>query len=57
MTTSILRTADGWWIQAADVAARIATPAATTGELLSHRTAIDAAAHNAHTAPVDSLRD
>jgi 2-keto-4-pentenoate hydratase/2-oxohepta-3-ene-1,7-dioic acid hydratase in catechol pathway len=56
MTTSILRTAEGWWVQAADGAARIATPAATTGELLAHRTAIDAAAHNAHTVPIDSLR-
>src|SRR5277367_3437432 len=56
MTTSILRTAEGWWVQTANGAARIATPAATTGELLSHRTAIDAAAHNAHTAPIDSLR-
>jgi 2-keto-4-pentenoate hydratase/2-oxohepta-3-ene-1,7-dioic acid hydratase in catechol pathway len=56
MTTSILRTADGWWVQTADVAARIATSAATTGERLAHRTAIDAAAHNTHTVPVDSLR-
>jgi 2-keto-4-pentenoate hydratase/2-oxohepta-3-ene-1,7-dioic acid hydratase in catechol pathway len=56
MTTSILRTADGWWIQTANVAARIATPATTTGELLAHRTAIDAAAHTAHTVPLDSLR-
>jgi 2-keto-4-pentenoate hydratase/2-oxohepta-3-ene-1,7-dioic acid hydratase in catechol pathway len=56
MTTSILRTADGWWVQTADAAARIATPAATTGELLSRRRAIDAAAHSAHSVPVDSLR-
>jgi 2-keto-4-pentenoate hydratase/2-oxohepta-3-ene-1,7-dioic acid hydratase in catechol pathway len=56
MTTSILRTADGWWVQTADLAARISTQAATTGELLAHRTAIDAAVHNAHTVPVDSLR-
>ena len=56
MTTSILRTAEGWWVQTAYVAARIATPAATTGELLAHRTAIDAAAHTAHTVPMDSLR-
>jgi 2-keto-4-pentenoate hydratase/2-oxohepta-3-ene-1,7-dioic acid hydratase in catechol pathway len=56
MTTSILRTAEGWWVQTADGAARIATSAATTCELLSHRTAIDAAAHNTHTAPIDSLR-
>jgi 2-keto-4-pentenoate hydratase/2-oxohepta-3-ene-1,7-dioic acid hydratase in catechol pathway len=56
MTTSILRTAEGWWVQTADIAARIATSAATTGELLAHRTAIDAAPRNAHTVPIDSLR-
>jgi 2-keto-4-pentenoate hydratase/2-oxohepta-3-ene-1,7-dioic acid hydratase in catechol pathway len=56
MTTSVLRTAEGWWVQTADGAARIATPAATTGELLAHRTAIDAAEHNARTVPIDSLR-
>ena len=56
MTTSILRTADGWWVQTADVAAAIATHAATTGELLTHRTAIEAAAHTAHTVRINSLR-
>ena len=56
MTTSILRTADGWWVQNADVAARIATPTATTGELLVHRPDVEAAAHNAHTVRIDSLR-
>jgi 2-keto-4-pentenoate hydratase/2-oxohepta-3-ene-1,7-dioic acid hydratase in catechol pathway len=56
MTISILRTADCWWVQTADGAARIATPAATTGELLTHRTAIDTATHNAQTVPVDGLR-
>jgi 2-keto-4-pentenoate hydratase/2-oxohepta-3-ene-1,7-dioic acid hydratase in catechol pathway len=56
MTTSILRTIDGWWVQIADGAARIDTLAATTGELLADRTAIDAAVHNAHTVPVDRLR-
>jgi 2-keto-4-pentenoate hydratase/2-oxohepta-3-ene-1,7-dioic acid hydratase in catechol pathway len=56
MTTSILRTADGWWVQTADAAAAIATHAATTGELLTHRAAIDAGAHTAHTVRVDSLR-
>ena len=56
MTTSVLRTAEGWWVQTADGAARIATPPATTGELLAHRTAIDAAAHTARTVPMDSLR-
>jgi 2-keto-4-pentenoate hydratase/2-oxohepta-3-ene-1,7-dioic acid hydratase in catechol pathway len=56
MTTSILRTTDGWWVQIADGAARIDTLAATTGELLTDRPAIDAAVHSADTAPVDRLR-
>ena len=56
MTTSILRTADGWWVQTAYGAAGIATSAPTTAELLTHRTAIDAAARGAHTVPVDGLR-
>jgi 2-keto-4-pentenoate hydratase/2-oxohepta-3-ene-1,7-dioic acid hydratase in catechol pathway len=56
MTTSILRTIEGWWVQTADGAARIDTLAATTGELLTDRTAIDAAVHSAHTVPVDRLR-
>jgi 2-keto-4-pentenoate hydratase/2-oxohepta-3-ene-1,7-dioic acid hydratase in catechol pathway len=56
MTISILRTADGWWVQTADGAARIATSAPTTAELLTHRTAIDDAARSAHTVPVDGLR-
>ena len=56
MTTSIIRTADGWWVQTAYGTARIATSAPTTAELLTHRKAIDAAAHSAHTVPVDGLR-
>jgi 2-keto-4-pentenoate hydratase/2-oxohepta-3-ene-1,7-dioic acid hydratase in catechol pathway len=56
MTTSILRTADNWWVQTAGGAARIATSAATTAELLIHRTAIEAAAHSGHTVPIDGLR-
>jgi 2-keto-4-pentenoate hydratase/2-oxohepta-3-ene-1,7-dioic acid hydratase in catechol pathway len=56
MTTSILRAADSWWVQTADGAARIATSAPTTAELLTHRTAIDAATHNANTVPIDGLR-
>jgi 2-keto-4-pentenoate hydratase/2-oxohepta-3-ene-1,7-dioic acid hydratase in catechol pathway len=55
MTTSILRTAEGWWVQTADGAAGIAAPAATTGDLLAQRKAIDAAAHNARTVPIDAL--
>jgi 2-keto-4-pentenoate hydratase/2-oxohepta-3-ene-1,7-dioic acid hydratase in catechol pathway len=55
MTTSVLRTADAWWIQTPTGAAKINTSAATTGELLADRAAIDAAAHNGTTVPVDSL--
>ena len=55
MTISILRTDDSWWVQTAAGAAKIATTAATTGELLTGRTAINAAAHSADTVPVDSL--
>ena len=55
MTVSILRTSDSWWVQTPTGAARIVTPADTTGELLADRGAIDAAAHSGDTAPVDSL--
>jgi 2-keto-4-pentenoate hydratase/2-oxohepta-3-ene-1,7-dioic acid hydratase in catechol pathway len=54
MTISILRTADSWWVQTATGAARIDTKAATTGELLADRAAIDAAASSG-TVPVDTL--
>ncbi|WP_441957305.1 fumarylacetoacetate hydrolase family protein [Mycolicibacterium houstonense] len=54
MTISILRTADAWWVQTAAGAVRIDTAAATTGELLADRAAIDAAARGA-AVPVDSL--
>jgi 2-keto-4-pentenoate hydratase/2-oxohepta-3-ene-1,7-dioic acid hydratase in catechol pathway len=55
MTTSILRTADAWWVQTATGAARIATAAVTTGELIADRAAIDAAAHSTDTVAVDTL--
>ena len=55
MTESILRTAEGWWVQTATGAARIRTDAATTRELLSDRAAIEDAAHNTGPVPVDSL--
>ena len=55
MTISILRTNDAWWVQTPTGAAKITTTAATTGELLADRAAIDAAAHSADTVPVDSL--
>jgi hypothetical protein len=49
MTISIPRTNDAWWVQTSAGAAKIVTGAATTGELLADRTAIDAAAHSADT--------
>src|SRR6201991_2631999 len=55
MTTSILRTADAWWVQTATGAARVDTDAATTAEVLADRSAVDAAAHNIGPVPVQSL--
>lgn len=57
MTTTILRTTDGWWLQLdATTAARIDTaPEATTGELLGNRAAIDAAVASADRQPIAEL--
>lgn len=55
MTISILRTNDSWWVQTSTGAAKIATAAATTGQLLADRAAIDAAARSTDTVPVASL--
>lgn len=55
MTVSVLRTADAWYVQTSTGAARIATTATSTGELLADRAAIEAAAHRSDTVPVDSL--
>jgi len=44
MTVSVLRTAAGWWVDSPTGAAKIATAAATTKELLGDRAAIEAAA-------------
>ena len=56
MTVSILRTAEGWWVQTPNGAARIGTDAATTAEVLADRGGIDAAAHSTDTVPVESLK-
>lgn len=55
MTTSVLRTADAWYVATAAGAARIATEAATTAELLREPTAIADAAASSDTVPVWSL--
>jgi 2-keto-4-pentenoate hydratase/2-oxohepta-3-ene-1,7-dioic acid hydratase in catechol pathway len=55
MTIAILRTADAWWVQTPTGAARVATTAATTRQLLADRAAIETA-HSSDTVPVDSLQ-
>ncbi|TGD89270.1 fumarylacetoacetate hydrolase family protein [Mycolicibacterium sp. CH28] len=55
MTTSVLRTADGWWVATPTGAAKIATTARTTAELLADRAAIDAAAGSTDTVDVGDL--
>jgi 2-keto-4-pentenoate hydratase/2-oxohepta-3-ene-1,7-dioic acid hydratase in catechol pathway len=56
MTVPILRTAEAWWVQTPNGAARIGTEAASTAEVLADRGAIDDAAHSADTVPVQSLK-
>ncbi len=55
MTVSILRTVDGWWVHTPTGAARIVTPATTTGELIADRAAIHAAIGGNETVPVETL--
>lgn len=55
MTTTVLRTPEGWWVQTAKGAARISTSAVTTAELLADRAAIHAAAASGDTVSVGDL--
>ncbi|WP_319461377.1 fumarylacetoacetate hydrolase family protein [Micromonospora sp. RTP1Z1] len=55
MTTSVLRTADAWWVLTPTGAAKVHTSATTTAELLADRPAIVAAATSSDTVPVDDL--
>lgn len=55
MSTSVFRTADGWWVATPAGAARIATDARTTAELLADRAAVAAAGNSTDTVPVESL--
>ena len=55
MTISVLRTVDAWWVATPAGAARVATSARTTAELLADRAAIQAAAGGADTVPVTDL--
>lgn len=55
MTTSVLRTADGWWVQTAAGAAKVDTRATTTAELLTDRAAVESAKASTSTVPLESL--
>ncbi|WP_039805158.1 fumarylacetoacetate hydrolase family protein [Nocardia araoensis] len=55
MSTSVLRTADAWWVRTPAGAARIDTAATTTRELLSDPEAIAAAAMSTDLVAVESL--
>ncbi|GAA3467455.1 fumarylacetoacetate hydrolase family protein [Nonomuraea roseola] len=55
MSTSILRTADSWWVATPAGAAKVDTQATTTGQLLADRQAIAAAATSSDTVALDSL--
>jgi 2-keto-4-pentenoate hydratase/2-oxohepta-3-ene-1,7-dioic acid hydratase in catechol pathway len=55
MTTTILRTADAWYVHTDTGAAKVDTAARTTGELLKDRPAIDAAATSQGTVVVETL--
>jgi len=56
MTTSVLHTADAWWVKTPDGAAKIDTTATTTAALLADRAAITAAASSADTVAIDDLK-
>ena len=55
MTTTILHTADAWYVQTETGAVEIDTDATTTGELLGDRAAVDAAAARQGTIAGDTL--
>jgi 2-keto-4-pentenoate hydratase/2-oxohepta-3-ene-1,7-dioic acid hydratase in catechol pathway len=55
MSICVLRTAEGWWSQTPAGAAKIATSATSTRELLADREAVEAAARSAHTVPAGGL--
>jgi 2-keto-4-pentenoate hydratase/2-oxohepta-3-ene-1,7-dioic acid hydratase in catechol pathway len=55
MSTSVLRTAEAWWVATPSGAAKISTTARTTAQLLADRAAITRAAASTGAAPVESL--
>ena len=55
MTTTVLRTADAWYVRNDAGAVKIDTSATTTGQLLRDRTHIDDAAHGTDSVAVETL--
>ena len=55
MSTSVLRTADAWWVLTPNGAAKVNTSVSTTAELLAERSAIAAAATSTDTVPLADL--
>lgn len=55
MTISVLRTLESWWVNTPAGAVRIPTDATTTAELLSDRSAVNAAAQDTGTTPIGDL--
>jgi 2-keto-4-pentenoate hydratase/2-oxohepta-3-ene-1,7-dioic acid hydratase in catechol pathway len=55
MSTTILRTADAWWVRTPRGAAGVETDATTTGELLSQPDALQAAASSTQTVDESTL--
>ncbi|OBI89140.1 fumarylacetoacetate hydrolase family protein [Mycobacterium asiaticum] len=55
MSISVLHTADAWWVETPTGAAKIATGATTTAQLLADRAAIEAALAGTDTVAVESL--
>lgn len=56
MSVNLARTADGWWVPAPAGLVRLDLGAATTGELLTDRAALDRAIASARTAPAADAR-
>jgi len=56
MSTTVLKTADAWWVQTSAGAAKIDTVATTTAELLADRGAVDEAAATQGTVAVADLQ-
>ncbi|WP_106400658.1 fumarylacetoacetate hydrolase family protein [Actinocorallia populi] len=55
MSTSVLRTADAWWVLTSEGAARVTTNAVTTGELLADRDALATASTSGEVVPLEGL--